>query len=77
MEIQQSVQVVEVMALGMDPPVVLDASTPLRKVLRKMSDARAGCAMLTRDGELAGIFTERDVVQRVSIGELQQNGELP
>ena len=67
MEIQQSVQVVEVMALGMDPPVVLDASKPLREVLRKMSDARAGCAMLTRDGALAGIFTERDAVQRVSV----------
>jgi CBS domain-containing protein len=30
-----------------------------------MRDERSGCALLTRDGKLAGIFTERDLVLRV------------
>ena len=38
MQIEQSVKFVEVMALGMDPPVVLDAARPLREVIRRMRD---------------------------------------
>ena len=65
MEIEERIKVVEVVALGMDPPVVADVSTPLRDVVRQMRDDRSGCALLTRDGKLAGIFTERDVVLRI------------
>ena len=65
MQIEERIKVVEVVALGTDPPVVADASTPLRDVVRQMRDESSGCALLTRDGRLAGIFTERDVVLRV------------
>jgi CBS domain-containing protein len=65
MQIEQRVSVVEVVALGMDPPVVADVATPLRDVLRRMRDGKSGCALITRDGRLAGIFTERDLVARV------------
>ena len=65
MQIEKRIKVVEVVALGMDPPVVADASTPLRDVIRQMRDQRSGCALLTRDAKLAGIFTERDVVLRI------------
>jgi signal-transduction protein with cAMP-binding, CBS, and nucleotidyltransferase domain len=65
MEIEERIKAVEVVALGMDPPVVADASTVLRAVVRRMRDERSGCALLTRDGKLAGIFTERDLVLRV------------
>jgi len=30
-----------------------------------MRDGKSGCALITRDGRLAGIFTERDLVARV------------
>jgi CBS domain-containing protein len=65
MEIEERIKAVEVVALGMDPPVVADASTVLRDVVRQMRDKRSGCALLTHAGELAGIFTERDAVLRV------------
>jgi len=65
MEIEERIKAVEVVALGMDPPVVTDASTTLRAVVRRMADERSGCALLTRDGKLAGIFTERDLALRV------------
>ena len=65
MEIEERIKAIEVVALGMDPPVVADASTTLRVVVRRMRDERSGCALLTRDGKLAGIFTERDLVLRI------------
>ncbi len=65
MEIEERIKAVEVVALGMDPPVVADASTVLREVVRRMRDEQSGCALLTREGRLAGIFTERDLVLRV------------
>jgi len=65
MQIEERIKAVEIVALGMDPPVVADASIPLRDVVRQMRDKRSGCALLTRDGKLAGIFTERDVVLRI------------
>ena len=65
MDIENRIKVVEVLALGMDKPVVTDASTLLREVVRQMRDNRSGCALLTHAGKLAGIFTERDAVMRV------------
>ena len=65
MQIEESIKVVEVMALDLDPPVVLDEECPLSEVIQRLRDAKSGCALLTRDGRLAGIFTERDLVVRV------------
>ena len=65
MDIENRIKVVEVLALGMDKPVVADSSTPLREVVRQMRDNQSGCALLTQAGKLAGIFTERDAVLRV------------
>jgi CBS domain-containing protein len=65
MEIEQRVKVVEVMALDMDPAVVVDVATPLAEVMGRMSAAKTGCSLVTRDGLLAGIITERDVTQKI------------
>ena len=65
MQVEQSLKVVEIVALGMDPPVVIDADTPLREVLHRMRDENSGCALITRENRLAGILTERDLVARV------------
>ena len=65
MGIEERIKVVEVLALGIDPPVIADAGTSLREIVREMRDRRASCALLTRGDRLAGVFTERDVVTRV------------
>ena len=64
-KIEQSMKIVEVTALVVDPPVAFDVATPLREVIHRMRDDGAGCALVTRGGELAGVFTERDLVVRV------------
>ncbi len=65
MKFEERVKVVEVMALDLDPAVVVDVSTPLAEVMRKMCAAGTGCSLVTRDGVLAGIVTERDVTQKI------------
>lgn len=65
MSIERSVKAVEVVALRMDPPVVLDAATPLGDALQRMREGQSGSALICRDGKLCGIFTERDVLKKV------------
>ena len=74
MTFEDRIKVVEVMALAMDPPAVFDVETSLREVIHRMRDENVGCALLTRDGELAGIFTERDALARVAAEELDPAG---
>jgi CBS domain-containing protein len=65
MGIEERIKAVEVVALGGDPPVVGDEGQRLGDVIRQMRDHHSGCALITRDGKLAGILTERDVVDRI------------
>ena len=65
MRAEERIKAVEVLALGIDPPVIADAGRPLREILQEMRDRGTSCALLTRENRLAGIFTERDVVTRV------------
>ena len=65
MGVEERIKVVEVLALGIDSPVIADANTSLREIVQEMRDNLASCALLTRDNRLAGVFTERDVVTRV------------
>lgn len=42
--------------------VVVDQSTPLFKVVALMKEQKTGCALITEQGALAGILTERDLM---------------
>jgi len=45
--------------------LILDEQTMLAQALRQMREHRQGCILVTRDGKLSGIFTERDVLMKV------------
>jgi CBS domain-containing protein len=45
--------------------LILDEQTSLEDALREMREHRQGCILVTRDGRLSGIFTERDVLMKV------------
>lgn len=47
-------------------PVVVQKSTPVRDVVRQMTDNRIGCLLVVDDGDLAGIITERDVLNKIA-----------
>src|SRR5213594_2840555 len=46
--------------LGVSP------DTPAIEVIRKMKEARLGCALVLDDGKLVGIFTERDILNKLT-----------
>jgi CBS domain-containing protein len=46
-------------------PVTVSAGTPLRTVIGRMQEARGDCVLVTSEGRLVGIITERDVLLKV------------
>jgi CBS domain-containing protein len=48
------------------PMLTLSISDSIDTAIRAMNDRHVGCAVILRDGKLAGIFTERDVLQKVA-----------
>jgi len=65
MKIERSLREVEVRALELQPPLILEGATSVGYVIREMQDGGFGCALVTQDNRLAGIFTERDVLLSV------------
>ena len=61
----QSLRADPVSRLSLRPVCSVDVSTSIEETLRCMVDRRTGCALVTEGGQLAGIFTERDFVDRV------------
>lgn len=61
MKIERSLRVVEVLALELQPPLVLDVALGTGEAIRAMRDSDLGYALVADKGRLAGIFTERDV----------------
>jgi len=47
-------------------PYLVDEGTALATVLRHMADAHLGAVLVTRGGELAGIFTATDACRRLA-----------
>ena len=48
----------------------VEASQPIRQVIEIMVKKNVGCVIVSSDGKAAGIFTERDVLKRVAITDL-------
>jgi len=61
MKIERSLREVEVQALELQPPLVLDRTSRVDDVIRAMQDGGIGYALITENNRIAGIFTERDV----------------
>jgi len=61
MKIERSLRELEVLALELQPPIVLDSQTCVAEVIEAMRRSCLGYALLETDGRLDGIFTERDV----------------
>jgi len=56
--------------LRLDSPVMIDAGTEVSAAIAKMSQNDSGCVLITDNGNLVGIFTERDMLMKmVSIGQ--------
>ena len=47
-------------------PIVVEPQTPALEAIALMQSNRVGCVLVTRNGKLKGIFTERDVLTNVA-----------
>lgn len=54
-----------VMSLPARPFVAVLPSDSIRNAVNAMNELRTGCALITHDSRLVGIFTERDFISRV------------
>jgi len=61
MKIERSLRQVEVLALELQPPLLLDDSSSVAETIRAMREEDLGYALITTEDRLTGIFTERDV----------------
>src|SRR6478672_9922261 len=52
--------------LEYEPPVCVAPNTLASDVARQMKDANTGCALVIDGGKLVGIFTEHDVLLRLT-----------
>ncbi|OFV89487.1 MAG: hypothetical protein A3J75_08130 [Acidobacteria bacterium RBG_16_68_9] len=51
-------------------PISLPRSASVREAVNKMTEGRVGCVLIEEAGQLAGVFTERDVLCKVVTGNL-------
>jgi signal-transduction protein with cAMP-binding, CBS, and nucleotidyltransferase domain len=65
MKIERSLREVEVLALELQFPLVLDEATRVDDVIREIQAGGHGYVLLTENKRLCGIFTERDVLLTV------------
>jgi CBS domain-containing protein len=52
--------------LGAPPPVTVTPDTPLDRDIATMHQAEIDCVLVTEDGRLVGIFTDRDAVVKAA-----------
>ena len=57
-------------------PYAVAGDTPVGEVLDKMVDESIGCVMIVNEGQLKGIFSERDALIRVNT-EVEQYADRP
>jgi len=65
MEWMRNIRVESVRKLNPTPPRALDESATVADAVEVLRAERVGCLLVTRKGELTGIFTERDLLTRV------------
>lgn len=50
---------------GLREPIAVPSDATLRTAIDRMNEEHVGCVLVEDDGELQGIFTERDVLEKV------------
>lgn len=55
--------------LDQEETISVTPETPAIDVVLLMKDSNSGCALVLNDGKLAGIFTEHDVLRKMTGGE--------
>jgi CBS domain-containing protein len=70
MELTRNLRVDSVSRLQPAPPLSIADNEPVAAAIEAMRKERMGCLLVTRNGRLVGIFTERDLLTRVLAADL-------
>jgi CBS domain-containing protein len=65
MELTRNLMVESVQRLRPTPPRRIEAHRPIDDAIDIMRTERVGCLLVTEEGLLVGVFTERDLLRRV------------
>jgi CBS domain-containing protein len=65
MELSRNLTVESVSRLNPTPPHRIDVTRTVADAVSLLRRERVGCLLVVRDGELVGIFTERDLLTKV------------
>jgi CBS domain-containing protein len=57
-------------SLQLTSPITVESSTTIVQAIEIMNQHSIGCVLIVDEGQLNGIFTERDVLRRVALLEL-------
>jgi CBS domain-containing protein len=65
-EMEQSIATHAVSTLCPRQPVCVASKTPVREVIARMAAEKVGCLLVEDDAQLVGVFSERDVLNKIS-----------
>ncbi len=65
-ELEESISRHSIKVLAPKPAVSVSSKTTVRDAVRTMADKNIGCLLVQENDKLVGVFTERDVLNRVS-----------
>ena len=65
MELSRNLKIDSVARLWPPAPHAVEADRPVRDAVACLREHRIGCVLVTRNGKLVGLFTERDLLVRV------------
>jgi CBS domain-containing protein len=68
MSIADKLSEIKIRHLPLRPPAMVERGASIRETVEAMKAKHLGCALICEDGRLVGIFTERDLLNKV-IGE--------
>ncbi len=64
-ELKKSLSAEKVSAIYLTPCPTVEKDSSLKEALRVMRERKVSCVVITHQHKIAGIFTERDLLQRV------------
>lgn len=62
MELAETLKNELVRHLPLPEPILFTEETPISEAIQKMQDASRGCILIAKEGRLAGLVTERDIL---------------
>ncbi|MGQ0632976.1 MAG: CBS domain-containing protein [Planctomycetaceae bacterium] len=68
-EVEQSLAQHPISVLCPREPICIPPTMPVREVIRQMAARKQGCVLVEEGAELLGVFSERDVLNKVALDE--------